>query len=128
MKLVTAEQLERDATWLKNLPTLDEINSAAESLDTALAAMRAEIDRLYAIIHSDPGYSRTLPAAWRFLETEAAKAAHEKLLDWQDLPCNSGQSTAADFVRKRPDGSKQKYPVRQWLELARKIRRWIASK
>lgn len=126
--MVTQEQYSRDTTWLKNILPIAEINAALDSLQAAIESVRGEVARLQAVLDSDPGYAsaKTFPAPYRFAETESGRAAADMLASATDLPIPGLSLNAADYIRRRPTGSKQKYPVRQWLLLADRLTKWVA--
>lgn len=125
---ITNDQYQRDQTWLKSLPPLEEINAGLADLQAAIDAARVEYARLSQIIDADPGYAaaKRFPAPERFIETEEANGAWDKLRELLEIPGYHGVTyNAVDFVRRRPNGSKQKYPVRQWRELGKRLRKWV---
>ncbi len=119
--MITAEQHARDLTWLP-VPPLHEINAALASLQSILDAAQLEFDRLRQIIQSDvdcrwPGWER-------YLESPVAKLAYEQFAAMSEIP-GYHSTNAADYIRRRPNRLKQKYPIKQWEALASRLRVWI---
>jgi len=101
---------------------LDAIAECRSAQAEALAARDVCIEAL----NADPGYQQWsgLPAYWMYLETDAAKAAHELLRTNTKDGCPG--FPFGEIERWLSGSPRESYPIVAWRKSAKSWRRWAA--